>query len=94
MQSDIILKILPITELTICICLWVVEESLHRQQLLLLFFFFSLYNLIQAGVMGKVLDGSLEATEFKLQFSYYIDFRTDNLEKDINPLILPQVRVK
>ena len=39
------------------------------------------------GIMAKVLDCSLEISEFKLQLCYYIHFLTNTLGKGINPLI-------
>ena len=41
------------------------------------------------GVMVKALDYRIGLHKFKLQSCYYILFRTNTLEKDMNPLILP-----
>ena len=37
--------------------------------------------------MTKVLDCSLEASEFELQLHYYFYFQTNTLMKGMNPLI-------
>ena len=37
------------------------------------------------GIMGKVLDCSLEVSEFELQQRYYIHFRTNTLEEKNEP---------
>ena len=41
------------------------------------------------GVMVKVLDCRCKVSEFKLQSGSYIHFQTNNLWKDIKPLIPP-----
>ena len=41
------------------------------------------------GVMVKALDCEMLLSEFELQLCYYIYFRTNTLEKVMNPLILP-----
>ena len=38
-----------------------------------------------AGVMAKVLDCSLEVSEFELQSRYYVHFRINTLGKGIEP---------
>ena len=43
--------------------------------------------------MAKVLDCSLEISEFELQSPYYVHFRTNTLEKGMN-LLIPQLCVK
>ena len=39
------------------------------------------------GVMVKAMDSGIVVSEFKLQSSYYINFRTNILGKSMNPLI-------
>ena len=39
--------------------------------------------------MVKTLDSIIVVTEFKLQSSYYVHFRTNTFEKGMKPLILP-----
>ena len=39
--------------------------------------------------MVKALDCSIIAREFELQSRYYVHFRTNTLEKDMNPLYPP-----
>ena len=41
------------------------------------------------GVMAKVLDCSLEISEFELQSIYYVPFRTNTLGKNIKLLYTP-----
>ena len=41
------------------------------------------------GVMVKALNGEIVVIEFELQSRYYVYFRTNILEKGMNPLILP-----
>ena len=38
-------------------------------------------------VIAKVVDSGLKVSEFELQSSYYVSFRTDTLGKDITPII-------
>ena len=40
-------------------------------------------------VMVKVMDCGIVVSEFVLQSRYYVHFRTNTLEKGMNPLILP-----
>ena len=40
-------------------------------------------------IMFKVLDCSLEVSEFKLQSWYYVHFQINALWKGMNPLISP-----
>ena len=40
------------------------------------------------GVVAKVLDCNIVASEFELQSSYYVHLRTNTLGKDMNLLIL------
>ena len=39
--------------------------------------------------MVKAMVFEMVAREFELQSRYYVDFRTNTLGKDMNPLILP-----
>ena len=39
--------------------------------------------------MIKALDYGIVVSEFELQSRYYVHFRTNNLGKGMNPLILP-----
>ena len=41
------------------------------------------------GVMVKVMECGIVESEFELQSRYYIHFRTNNLGKGMNLLILP-----
>ena len=41
------------------------------------------------GVMVKAMDCGIVVSEFVLQSRYYVHFRTNNLGKCMNPLILP-----
>ena len=41
------------------------------------------------GVMAKVLDCSLEVSEFELQSGYYVLFQTNTLWTGMNPLTPP-----
>ena len=41
------------------------------------------------GVMVKALAYGVVVSEFELQSRYYVHFRTNTLEKGINPLIFP-----
>ena len=41
------------------------------------------------GVMAKVLDCSRKVSEFEFWSCYYVHFRTNNLVKNMNPLVLP-----
>ena len=41
------------------------------------------------GVMVKAMDCGVVVREFVLQSRYYVHFRTNTLEKGMNPLILP-----
>ena len=40
------------------------------------------------GIVANVLNWDIVVSKFKLQLSYYIPFQTNNLEKDMSPLIL------
>ena len=42
-------------------------------------------------VIIKVMDCGTEVSEFELQLCYYVHFRTNTLEKCMNPLILPAI---
>ena len=42
-----------------------------------------------SGVMVKAMDCGIVVREFVLQSRYYVPFRTNNLGKGMNPLILP-----
>ena len=41
------------------------------------------------GIMVKAMDCKIVVSEFILQSCYYVHFRANNLEKVINPVILP-----
>ena len=41
------------------------------------------------GGMVKAMDYGIVVSEFELQSSYYVQFRTNTLGKGMNPLILP-----
>ena len=41
------------------------------------------------GVMVKVMDSGIVESEFEFKSRYYVHFRTNTLEKGMNPLILP-----
>ena len=40
-------------------------------------------------VMVKAIDYEIVVSEFELQSRYYVHFRTNTLDKGMNPLILP-----
>ena len=57
-------------------------------------YFFKKYSLNKLGgcprgVMVKAMVCEIVAREFELQSRYYVYFRTNNLGKGMNPLILP-----
>ena len=41
------------------------------------------------GVMVKAMDCGIVVNEFILQLHYYVHFRTNTVEKGMNPVILP-----
>ena len=43
------------------------------------------------GIMAKILDCGLEASELEFQLCYYINFLTNTFGKGINLLILPSM---
>ena len=43
------------------------------------------------GIVANMFDCNLIGSEFKLQSYYWIHFWTNTLEKDMNPLIHPQL---
>ena len=43
------------------------------------------------GVMVNMLDYSLKVNEFKFQSHYDVPFRSNTLEKGVNPFILPTI---
>ena len=44
------------------------------------------------GVVANILDSDIVESEFELQLDYDVHFRTSDLEKGMNPVILPFVR--
>ena len=41
------------------------------------------------GLMVKAMDCGIVVSEFVFQSRYYVHFRANTLEKDMNPIILP-----
>ena len=50
--------------------------------------FYSPSRVCPRGVMVKAIDCEIVVSDFELQPRYYVHFRTNTLEKGMNPLIL------